>query len=115
MDTANSSAAYYHRDGRVIAVAPSEVNASILSERETEMNVNAHAKIILSYVAGSVVWFVLLGFLQATNDIIMACVGNYLALTVGLALGGYGQALIKRRPWLLVLVPNAPLVLGFFI
>jgi hypothetical protein len=79
------------------------------------MDVSTHGKIILSFVAGSVIWLVMLGLMMATKDIIMACVANYLALTVGLVLGGYGRSLIQRRPWLLVLVPSMPLVLGFFI
>jgi len=72
-------------------------------------------KIILSFVGGSVIWFVLLGFLAATQDIINALIANYVGLTAGLALGGYGQSLLKRRPWLLLFVPSLPIVLGFFV
>lgn len=79
------------------------------------MNMNAHAKIILSFVAGSIIWFVLLGFMPATDDVTIACVDNYLALTMGLVVGGCGHALIRQRPWLLILVPSMPLVIGFFI
>ena len=72
-------------------------------------------KIILSFVGGSVIWFVLLGFLAATQDIINALIANYVGLTAGLALGGYGQSLLKQRPWLLLFVPSLPIVLGFFV
>ena len=73
-----------------------------------------HWKIILSYMGGSVIWFVLLGFLVATQDIINALIANYVGLTAGLALGGYGQSLLRRRPWLLLFVPSLPIVIGYF-
>ncbi len=86
---------------------------SPMTENEAEMSANR--KIILSFVSGSLIWFVVLCLMPAAQSVTIACVSNYLALTVGLAIGGCGNSLIRRRPWLLLFVPSMPLVLGIFV
>jgi len=63
---------------------------SLLAE---ERNANEpNRKIILSFVSGSLIWFVMLCLMPAAQSVTIACVSNYLALTVGLAIGGCGNS-----------------------
>ncbi len=53
---------------------------------------SANRKIILSFVSGSLIWFIVLCLMPAAQSVTIACVSNYLALTVGLAIGGCGNS-----------------------
>lgn len=75
---------------------------------------SANSKILMWYLGGSALWLLLLSLMMATKGTLVVCVGNYVGLTIGLALGVYGNSLLRRWPWLLLFIPSAPLLLGFF-
>ena len=74
----------------------------------------ANSRVLIWYLGGSVLWLLVLSLMMATKGTIVVLVSNYVGLTLGFALGVYGNSLVKRQPWLLLFVPIAPLVLGFF-
>jgi len=71
-------------------------------------------KLLLYYVGGSILWLLLLSLMPATQDLTSALILSYATLTLGFALGIVGQRVFERWPWLLLLIPGLPLVLGIF-
>jgi hypothetical protein len=72
------------------------------------------SKVVIFYLAGSLIWALLLSFMMATQELTNFLIVNYLTLTLGFMIGIFGKKIFDNRPWLLLFVPSLPLIIGFF-
>jgi hypothetical protein len=70
------------------------------------------ARIFIWYGVGSLLWFLIFGFLAATSDLQALIIGSYLTFTIGLFIGLIFKDQFLRRPWLILFVPILHLVVG---
>jgi len=71
-------------------------------------------KIIIWYVAGSAIWFLVFGFLAATTKLQIQIIVSYITLTAGLFIGFIMKDAFLKRPWLVVFIPVLHLIAGMF-
>ena len=69
-------------------------------------------KIYVFYIGGILLWLLAVGFINTTNHYFI--IKEFVCLMLGLSIGFFGKDLIQRRPWMLLLIPLIPLVVGFF-
>lgn len=67
-------------------------------------------KIIVFYLLGSIVWFLMLAALPMTQTETNFILVAFYYLTLGLFLGVYGRRLLERYKWVLILLPFCSLV-----
>lgn len=71
-------------------------------------------KMIGYYLIGSLLWFIIFGFLAAASGLRIQIINSFVTLTIGVFMGFLIRDKFAEKPWLFIFVPLLQLIIGMF-
>lgn len=71
-------------------------------------------KMLTYYLAGTVQWLILFGFLAATSSLRKEILISFITFSMGVVIGLIMRDRFSTKPWLIAFVPILHLLIGFF-